>query len=316
MGKIGGSSWLNLVKKAFRSPAKDRDKNEKKSSRRREEQEQQEEEKVERIRSDTSIVKYKLMILAKLNLNSFFLQKRGKRRWIFQKPLSYETTIQHDEAQNINLASNASTNMLGGNLAGTSAPEVAKSQQQCAIAVAMATKVAAEAAVATAQAAMEIIRLTRPSISVRQQHAAILIQTAFRGYLVINYYHFARSWKFRNKEWWQLSCFQARRALRALKGLVKLQALVRGYNVRKRAKTTLQCMQALLRLQAQACDQRKRLSCEGCTSSTSNANTTWEFLATGKKVNVILKHFNKVLILLLLWDFDWLFHKSVCSPQR
>lgn len=42
----------------------------------------------------------------------------------------------------------------------------------------------AEAAVATAQAAVEVIRLTRPSIFVRD-YAAIAIQTAFRGYLVI-----------------------------------------------------------------------------------------------------------------------------------
>lgn len=43
---------------------------------------------------------------------------------------------------------------------------------------------------------------------------------------------------------------QARRALRALKALVKIQALVRGYLVRKQAATTLQRLQALMRLQA------------------------------------------------------------------
>ena len=41
MGKKGGSSWLTVVKRAFRSPTKD---NEKKSSRRREEHELEEEE--------------------------------------------------------------------------------------------------------------------------------------------------------------------------------------------------------------------------------------------------------------------------------
>ena len=44
MGKKTVTSWLSIMKKAFRSPAKD---NEKKSSRRREEEcEQEEEEKV------------------------------------------------------------------------------------------------------------------------------------------------------------------------------------------------------------------------------------------------------------------------------
>ena len=44
MGKIGGSSWLTAVKRAFRSSSKE---NGKRSSRRREENEQEEEEKVQ-----------------------------------------------------------------------------------------------------------------------------------------------------------------------------------------------------------------------------------------------------------------------------
>lgn len=58
-------------------------------------------------------------------------------------------------------------------------------EQRHAIALAVATAATAEAAVATAQAAAEVVRLTRSNPDFVKEHcAAIVVQTAFRGYLV------------------------------------------------------------------------------------------------------------------------------------
>lgn len=49
---------------------------------------------------------------------------------------------------------------------------------------------------------------------------------------------------------------QARKALRALKGIVKLQAIIRGRAVRRQAMTTLKCLQSIINIQSHACARR------------------------------------------------------------
>lgn len=52
---------------------------------------------------------------------------------------------------------------------------------------------------------------------------------------------------------------QARRALKALRGLVKLQALARGYQVRKQMNTVLRSINAVMAIQVRARIQRVQM---------------------------------------------------------
>ncbi|GMJ04720.1 IQ-domain 28 [Hibiscus trionum] len=70
---------------------------------------------------------------------------------------------------------------------------------------------------------------------IRLDQAAATLQAAFRGYL-------------------------ARRAFRTLKGIIKLQALIRGHLVRRQAVATLCCTWGIVKLQALARGQKVRCS--------------------------------------------------------
>ncbi|KAL1551596.1 Protein of unknown function (DUF4005) [Salvia divinorum] len=167
----------------------------------------------------------------KENVESNGGDKREKKRWSFAKS-GKDSGGFNQIPVDIPAADSA---WLRSYIGGTE-----KEQNKHAIAVAAATAAAADAAVAAAQAAVAVVRLTSQGkgglyTGGRERLAAAKIQTVFRGFL-------------------------ARKALRALKGLVKLQALVRGYLVRKRAAATLHSMQALFRAQAAVRSQRARRS--------------------------------------------------------
>ncbi|XP_048566661.1 protein IQ-DOMAIN 2-like [Triticum urartu] len=84
-----------------------------------------------------------------------------------------------------------------------------------------------------AQAAIVPAPCSSPILS--RELAATKIQTAFRGHL-------------------------ARRALRALKGLVRLKSLVQGHSVKRQATSTLRCMQTLSRVQSKIRTRRIKMA--------------------------------------------------------
>ncbi|XP_021770661.1 protein IQ-DOMAIN 1-like isoform X1 [Chenopodium quinoa] len=114
-----------------------------------------------------------------------------------------------------------------------------KEQTKHAYSVAIATAKAAEAAVAAAQAAAEVVRLTATTTPVsgksKEEAAAIKIQTAFRGYM-------------------------GRRTLRALRGLMRLKAVMQGQAIKRQTTNTLKSMQTLARVQSQVHERRQKMA--------------------------------------------------------
>uniref|UniRef100_A0A453IU27 DUF4005 domain-containing protein n=1 Tax=Aegilops tauschii subsp. strangulata TaxID=200361 RepID=A0A453IU27_AEGTS len=154
-----------------------------------------------------------------------------EKRWSFRRPVALTPEqpgrgVVPREVDSVGASRSSATSEAGFD------------EKKRAVAVAVATATAADVADAAAQAAATVARLSSrkappPGSQLVEEAAAVRIQASFRGYL-------------------------ARAALCALRGIVKLQALVRGQLVRKQAKATLRCMQALLAAQSQLRAQRMR----------------------------------------------------------
>lgn len=124
----------------------------------------------------------------------------------------------------------------------------------------------------------------KKQVLTKQDIAAIKIQAFFRGHLVLipqllfiiviqmSFLKLVLAYKNSTSLYWLLWWFliwQARRAFRALRSLVKLQALVRGVCVRRQSRIALHCMHSLVRLQVSV-RARQLLSRSGDRLSTKS----------------------------------------------
>jgi len=83
-----------------------------------------------------------------------------------------------------------------------------------------------------------------------------------------------------------MTCWQAQRELLKLKNVIKVQAAVRGFLVRRHAVGTLRCAQAIVKMQAIVRARRARLSPEG--SAPDELDKKNEKENPGSKIMVIL----------------------------
>ncbi|XP_021804175.1 protein IQ-DOMAIN 14 [Prunus avium] len=166
--------------------------------------------------------------------------KEKRRKWIFGKlkikrlasltapsplsPLKQRTQNEAEEEQSrhaltVAIASTAAAHAAAEVVRITGTPQ---SSEQC---------LEEEKSLSIIIAQNEATKLAHQCERQAQESAAVKIQTAFRGYL-------------------------AKKALRALKGIVKLQAIIRGRAVRRQAMTTLKCLQSIINIQSHACARR------------------------------------------------------------
>lgn len=165
MGKKKGSSWLTAVKRAFRSPTKKEQNNPHGN------EIEEDEEKVCYSRSCYSVLERKResFLLLMFCFALFLLQKREKRRWLFRKPATQESPVKPSGVFPPE-SDNANSKTLSETAAASNAGKYPS----------------AVVSVDTSATPAVVPKLTKRTYYARENYAAVVIQTSFRGYLVSN----------------------------------------------------------------------------------------------------------------------------------
>ena len=180
MGKKSGSSsssWLTAVKRAFRSPTKKEHNNNNINAHGNEAEEDDDKVCLKYLSLVSSLslqIWTRFLLLFKCSV--FFFQKREKRRWLFRK------TTNHDSpAKTTGVVKDGSAPKPVETAAiNTNASSSVSEQRNAAPPPPTTVSIVSELPPATA----ELPSISSRSYSAREIHAAIIIQTCFRGYLV------------------------------------------------------------------------------------------------------------------------------------